>query len=98
MVIIEKFKKWQNYSPVSFALVLYEIMTRRLPWDDTLSTPLEIVKNIKDGQRVRPSLSCVKGVSDYILRCIESCWHEEPDVRPDIKLVSITLKPMQAGL
>ncbi|XP_046734564.1 guanylate cyclase 32E-like [Diprion similis] len=82
----------------SFSLVLYEIMTRRFPWDDTLLTHSEIVENIKKGRRLRPTLSYVKGVSDYIIRCIESCWHEEPEVRPDMKLVSVVLKPMQAGL
>ncbi|XP_048508953.1 guanylate cyclase 32E isoform X2 [Athalia rosae] len=82
----------------SFALVLYEIMTRRFPWDDMVSTTSEVIKNIRKGQRLRPPLNCIKGVSDYILKCIESCWHEEPDARPDIKLVSVILKPMQAGL
>ncbi|XP_015596279.1 guanylate cyclase 32E isoform X2 [Cephus cinctus] len=82
----------------SFALVLYEIMTRRNPWEDTLMSSQEIIQSIVQGQKLRPSLSSLKGVSDYVLKCIESCWHEEPDARPDMKLVSVILKPMQAGL
>ncbi|PSN36852.1 Guanylate cyclase 32E [Blattella germanica] len=37
-------------------------------------------------------------VADYVLRCMKSCWDEDPEQRPDIRYVRVKLKEMQAGL
>lgn len=48
----------------------------------------------------RPDLHALEtqGAADYVLRCMESCWSEDPEQRPDIRLVRVKLKEMQAGL
>ena len=84
--------------PSSLGLVLYETMTRRDPWKDTLMSTTEIIQGIREGELLRPDLEKLKGVSGYVRKCIASCWQEEPDRRPDMKLVSVILKPMQSGL
>lgn len=33
-----------------------------------------------------------------MLKCMESCWDEDPEQRPDIRYVRVKLKEMQAGL
>lgn len=78
--------------------MLYETMTRRDPWKDTLLSPMEIIEGIRRGELLRPDLGRLKAVSGYVRKCIASCWQEEPDRRPDMKLVSVILKPMQSGL
>ena len=35
---------------------------------------------------------------DYIIRCMQECWHETPEMRPDFKSVRGRLKEMEAGL
>lgn len=35
---------------------------------------------------------------DYVIQCLQACWAEDPDDRPDIRLIRVKLKPMQAGL
>ncbi|KAI4457102.1 guanylyl cyclase [Holotrichia oblita] len=83
----------------SFGIVLYEILGRTGPWGLTEKTPVEIIVEVKKEQAVpfRPPLE-VLDVQDYVIRCIKSCWHEEPDQRPDIRFVRVMLKEMQAGL
>ena len=48
----------------------------------------------------RPDLHALEaqGAADYVLRCMEACWSEDPEQRPDIRLVRVKLKEMQAGL
>ncbi|GLH16278.1 Guanylate cyclase 32E [Gryllus bimaculatus] len=46
---------------------------------------------------MRPDTSKL-GVPESVRRCLESCWDEEPDTRPDIRFVRVKLKEMQAGL
>lgn len=45
----------------------------------------------------RPPLTEL-GAAEYITCCMQACWHEEPDQRPDIRYVRVRLKEMQAGL
>lgn len=35
---------------------------------------------------------------DYIIRCMQDCWNESPDMRPDFKSIRGRLKEMEAGL
>ncbi len=46
---------------------------------------------------LRPStlhLDC----GETILKCLEACWEEDADLRPDFRFIRIRLKEMQAGL
>lgn len=45
----------------------------------------------------RPSLSQLD-IPDYVRQCLRSCWEEDPELRPDIRLVRMKLKELQAGL
>ncbi|KAK4009326.1 hypothetical protein OUZ56_018443 [Daphnia magna] len=35
---------------------------------------------------------------DYIIWCMQDCWHESPEMRPDFKSIRGRLKEMEAGL
>ena len=45
----------------------------------------------------RPSLSQLD-IPEYVRQCLRSCWEEDPELRPDIRLVRMKLKELQAGL
>lgn len=52
------------------------------------------VKRIDRSIPFRPSLNDL-GAEEYIKSCMEACWHEEPEQRPDIRYVRVRLKQMQ---
>jgi hypothetical protein len=58
---------------------------------------VERVRNPVEGHFFRPPTEYL-GVADYVLRCMRSCWDEDPEQRPDIRYVRVKLKEMQAGL
>ncbi|KAI1301287.1 Guanylate cyclase 32E [Halotydeus destructor] len=86
----------------SFGVILYEIMDRKGPWGsnalpvkcilDRITNPL-----LYGGQFYRPAVQELK-CPDYIVRCMEECWQEEADFRPDFRLINSRLREMQSGL
>ncbi|KDR24308.1 Guanylate cyclase 32E [Zootermopsis nevadensis] len=84
----------------SFAIVLYEIMGRAGPWgqvDMKYDEIVERVRNPAEGHIFRPPTERL-GIADYVSRCMQNCWDEDPEQRPDIRYVRAKLKEMQAGL
>ena len=45
----------------------------------------------------RPELTAFK-CEESVRSCIQDCWHEDPEVRPDFKYCRVRLKSMQKGL
>ena len=35
---------------------------------------------------------------DYVISCMQECWAESPEQRPDFKTIWQKLKPMRAGM
>ena len=56
-----------------------------------MNTPLT------DSAACRPDISQLD-CADFIVHCIEQCWAEQPEHRPDFKTIRLRLKPMQQGL
>ncbi|KZS07425.1 Guanylate cyclase [Daphnia magna] len=88
----------------SFGIILYEIIGRKGPWGDLLYTmsPKEIVEKVAHPEWFfykffRPPISQLD-CKDYIIRCMQDCWHESPEMRPDFKSIRGRLKEMEAGL
>jgi len=50
-----------------------------------------------DAVAFRPDLTRLD-CADFVARCIQLCWSELPEHRPDFKTVRIRLRPMQHGL
>ncbi|GFT69472.1 guanylate cyclase 32E [Nephila pilipes] len=86
----------------SFGIILFEIMGRRGPWgkpEPSVKYVTERVANPKhyDGIYYRPpsdELEC----PDYIRNCMEECWHEDPEDRPDFRLIKVKLRILYSGL
>ncbi|XP_059220787.1 guanylate cyclase 32E [Stomoxys calcitrans] len=86
----------------SFGIILYEIIGRKGPWGDTSYSKEEIIAFVKQPELLhhgvfRPSLSQLD-IPEYVRQCLRSCWEEDPELRPDIRLVRMKLKELQAGL
>nr|XP_050030214.1 guanylate cyclase 32E-like [Dermacentor andersoni] len=83
----------------SFGIVLYEIIGRQGPWGHKAPSTNEVIEKVRrrGSAPFRPpvdSLSC----ADYVLRCMQDCWDENPDSRPDFRFINVKLRQMQAGL
>ncbi|XP_052898800.1 LOW QUALITY PROTEIN: guanylate cyclase 32E [Anopheles moucheti] len=84
----------------SFGIVLYEIIGRKGPWGDVNMSWQDIVARVMSPEEYgifRPSLRAFDA-PEYVMQLLHSCWEEDPEDRPDIRLVRVKLKPMQAGL
>lgn len=65
-------------------------------WFFNLSNTV-IISRVKQGTHLRPDTSSLE-VADYVVKCIKTCWDEDPENRPDFRFVRVKLKEMQSGL
>ncbi|XP_076312206.1 guanylate cyclase 32E-like [Tachypleus tridentatus] len=87
----------------SFAIILYEIIGRKGPWGPEAPPGKFIIERVMNPHHYgvhiyRPPIDELTGCNDYILRCMQECWDEDPDARPDFRLINQKLRDMQTGL
>ncbi|KAL0272546.1 UNVERIFIED_CONTAM: hypothetical protein PYX00_005475 [Menopon gallinae] len=91
----------------AFAIILYEIMGRKEPFGSYGYSPKEIIELVKNNpsngsEPFRPDLELLKdseeGCPDYVASCIEDCWSEVPELRPDFTTIRTRLKKMKDGM
>ena len=58
---------------------------------------VELVKRAPIDGLLRPDTTLLH-CSEFVIKCMQECWSEEPDQRPDFKYIRVRLKPMQSGL
>ncbi|XP_054712047.1 guanylate cyclase 32E-like isoform X2 [Uloborus diversus] len=86
----------------SFGIILFEIMGRIGPWgkpEPSLKYVEERVSNPQNygDELFRPpsqELDC----PDYIKQCMEECWQEDPESRPDFRFIKVKLRVLHSGL
>ncbi|XP_033751446.1 receptor-type guanylate cyclase Gyc76C-like [Pecten maximus] len=83
----------------SFGIILHEIIGRAGPYGYCNMSPKEIIDNVKKGGRpiFRPDTKYLK-CEQYVIDCMRSCWDEDPELRPDFRVISKTLSPMRKGM
>jgi hypothetical protein len=85
----------------SFGIVLWELLTWKLPWFDT-PTVWNIVGNVLKGDRpVLPSKSELPGLAasdsiDAYVSLMQRCWAQDPAARPDFNTIAAELRTMQS--
>lgn len=51
----------------------------------------------KDNNILRPP-TCHLDVGDTVINCMNACWEEDSELRPDFRYIRVRLKEMQTGL
>uniref|UniRef100_A0A147BCC9 Guanylate cyclase n=1 Tax=Ixodes ricinus TaxID=34613 RepID=A0A147BCC9_IXORI len=84
----------------SFGIILFEIIGRAGPWGSSELPTKYIVERVRVRDERPPFRPPVQQLvcADYVLRCMQDCWDENPDNRPDFRFVNVKLRQMQAGL
>ncbi|VAI76591.1 hypothetical protein VPH35_123792 [Triticum aestivum] len=70
----------------SFAIVLWELITLKVPYDNM--TPLQAALGVRQGLR----LEIPAGVHPGLSKLIEQCWDEDPDTRPVFAEIIVQLE------
>ncbi|XP_016959419.1 receptor-type guanylate cyclase Gyc76C isoform X2 [Drosophila biarmipes] len=89
----------------AFAIIMYEIFSRKGPFGQINFEPKEIVDYVKklplQGEDpFRPEVESIieaESCPDYVLACIRDCWAEDPDERPEFSVIRNRLKKMRGG-
>ncbi|XP_061383462.1 guanylate cyclase 32E isoform X2 [Danaus plexippus] len=84
----------------SFALLLYELHTRRGPYGPDMSPPAALLRRLARPHPApyRPPLEALSGGFDCVRECCTECWAEDPALRPDFKTIRAKLRPLRKGM
>ena len=77
----------------SLAMTFWELASKKIPFEDAASQDL-IPKWVSEGEREEIPKDCPSSIASLI----ESCWHKEPDKRPDADTVVVQLKTARERL
>ncbi|XP_011145363.1 guanylate cyclase 32E [Harpegnathos saltator] len=95
-------RDFQKGDVYSFAIVLYELQGRHGPFGVTQLSAAEILKKViaKDPETsaFRPPLEQLENTFDFVRDCLLECWAENPDYRPDFKIIRNKLRPLRKGM
>ncbi|XP_057841092.1 serine/threonine-protein kinase STY8 isoform X1 [Cryptomeria japonica] len=76
----------QKADVFSFAIVLWELLTAKLPYDSL--TPLQAALGVRQG--LRPPIP--ENTHPKVAAILEQCWHEDPTKRPSFSEITIMLE------
>ena len=71
----------------SYGMILYEIYTFQIPFEDTqnnLQVALQIIN------KERPSVP--KDLPPYLVPLLQDCWSDEPEQRPSFTTIGMTIQ------
>ncbi|KAH9316904.1 hypothetical protein KI387_018673, partial [Taxus chinensis] len=76
----------QKADVFSFAIVLWELLTAKLPYDSL--TPLQAALGVRQG--LRPPIP--ENTHPKVAAILEKCWHENPTKRPNFSEITTMLE------
>ena len=86
----------------SFSMVMWEIMTRKLPWEGM--TTWVVVGNVQKGERppldsleIEDAVDTSQSVQDF-KDLVAMCWCHEPEKRPTFSHIAMKLREIQRHL
>ena len=79
----------------SFGIILWELLTLRMPWSDSGVSQWLVAGEVQRGGRpqVPPPEAC-PGLEAYVpyVRLMQHCWHQDPGRRPSFVAVCAELR------
>jgi serine/threonine protein kinase len=69
----------QKSDVFSFGVVVYEIVTRKIPWEG--STPVEASHKVANGERMIIPEDCPQ----VLVKIMQQSWEQDPKSRPEFK-------------
>ena len=75
----------------SWGIILWEVLTRRLPFDEIRGNDLRVLWAIHSGRRPPPILDCPEILENLMNRC----WNKDTSVRPTMSEIVETMTFMQ---
>ncbi|XP_015431472.1 PREDICTED: guanylate cyclase 32E [Dufourea novaeangliae] len=95
-------RDYQRGDVYSFAIVLYELQGRHGPFGITEHSDSEILKKViarePGTEPFRPPLDHLENCFHFVRDCLVECWAEDPECRPDFKIVRSKLRPLRKGM
>ncbi|XP_071577574.1 guanylate cyclase 32E [Temnothorax nylanderi] len=95
-------RDFQRGDVYSFAIVLYELQGRHGPFGIMELSAAEILKKViaRDSEisPFRPPLDQLENTFDFVRDCLLECWAENPQLRPDFKMIRNKLRPLRKGM
>ncbi|OAD60804.1 Guanylate cyclase 32E [Eufriesea mexicana] len=95
-------RDYQRGDVYSFAIVLYELQGRHGPYGITELSHSEILKKViarePETEPFRPPLTQLENCFHFVRDCLVECWAEDPEARPDFKIVRNKLRPLRKGM
>ncbi|KAG6800192.1 guanylate cyclase 32E [Apis mellifera caucasica] len=95
-------RDYQRGDVYSFAIVLYELQGRHGPFGITELSDSEILKKVigreTGTEPFRPPLNQLENCFHFVRDCLIECWAEDPEARPDFKIVRNKLRPLRKGM
>ncbi|XP_033327038.1 guanylate cyclase 32E isoform X2 [Megalopta genalis] len=95
-------RDYQRGDVYSFAIVLYELQGRHGPFGIAEVSDSEILKKViaRDPavEPFRPPLDQLENCFHFVRDCLVECWSEDPELRPDFKIVRNKLRPLRKGM
>ncbi|KAK9890919.1 hypothetical protein WA026_012260 [Henosepilachna vigintioctopunctata] len=84
----------------AFGIILYELHSRHGPFGDCELSTLEILSRVKTctDPPFRPPITALENSFDFVRDCLNECWHENPEDRPDLKTIRAKLRPLRKGM
>ncbi|XP_024942197.1 guanylate cyclase 32E [Cephus cinctus] len=97
-------RDYQKGDVYSFAIVLYELQGRHGPFGVTQLSAPEILQRVITREIItaeppyRPPLDQLENCFDFVRDCLIECWSEDPEDRPDFKVIRNKLRPLRKGM
>ncbi|XP_041474147.1 speract receptor-like [Lytechinus variegatus] len=85
----------------SFGIILYEIAHRQGPFGNIDMNPKEIYEKVKSKEEsipFRPNVMEIENCPECLLTTMQECWADDPETRPDFKMIANKLKPLHKGM
>ena len=82
----------------SFGMILYELVTCRVPWLDSEHTfTHQILKAVLRGERPEVNESDLINAPEEFLNLMHQCWQTDPKKRPTFEAIVIKLKDIMTN-